>query len=98
MSEERIDELERLIEQLCTDLNEAHDEIMELQGCNEPKAYDWPEWSSQANSIRWAERLLGKGLAKTEQWSLYKESSEGKETTNDAHSEGTDTQDQAATE
>ncbi|HET9024817.1 MAG TPA: hypothetical protein VFN64_09610 [Burkholderiaceae bacterium] len=59
---------ERLIEQLCVDLNAAHDEILRLQRV--PSAqwaeHDWPEWSSPANSLRWAERRLNKPLSKTE--------------------------------
>lgn len=57
-------ELKNCIEQLCQDLNEAHNTIMQLQGCNNPQNYDWEEWSSQANSIRWAEKLLDKKLSK----------------------------------
>jgi hypothetical protein len=62
-----------LIEQLCKDLNQAHDELMVAQGCKrtETGKYDWPEWTPQANSIRIAEKLLGKRLAKTEAWTLY---------------------------
>jgi hypothetical protein len=54
---------ERAIEQLCVCLNDAHDEIVRLQG-GDPTRYDWPEWSGPANSIRWAERRLGKPLSK----------------------------------
>jgi hypothetical protein len=62
-----------LIEQICRDLNDAHNEILRLQGCaSESLArYDWPEWSSPANSIRAAERLLGRKLAKTDIWTMY---------------------------
>ena len=62
-----------LIAQLCRDLNSAHDEILRLQGCAADKlaVYDWPEWSPQANSIRWAEKVLGKRLAKTVAWTNY---------------------------
>lgn len=59
-------EQQRLIEQLCRDLNQAHDELMKAQGV-EPERIpklDWPEWTPQANSIRWAERLLAKPLSK----------------------------------
>lgn len=64
----------QLIEQLCKDLNEAHDELMVAQGVSrdDAKRYDWPEWTPQANSIRAAERLLGKRLAKTGLWSEFK--------------------------
>lgn len=60
-----------LVEQLVRDLNGAHDEIVRLHGCKDPQNYDWPEWTPQANSIRWAERLLGKKLAKTDIWTLF---------------------------
>jgi len=56
-----------MIEQFCRDLNEAHNEILRLQGVppEQYAAYDWPEWSAPANSIRWAEKTLGKPLSKT---------------------------------
>lgn len=62
-----------LIEQLCKDLNQAHDELMKAHGATEEQAsgLDWPEWTPQANSIRAAEILLGKKLAKTNAWSVY---------------------------
>jgi len=62
-----------LIEQLCKDLNQAHDELMKAQGATAEQAsgLDWPEWTPQANSIRAAEILLGKKLAKTNAWSVY---------------------------
>lgn len=62
----RITELERALEQACRDLNQAHDEVLRQQGCAETDfgKYDWPEWSPQANTIRWASRLLGKDLQK----------------------------------
>jgi hypothetical protein len=64
-----------LIEQLCKDLNSAHDELMMAQGAtlSEARLLDWLEWTPQANSIRAAELLLCKRLAKTKQWSLYKQ-------------------------
>jgi hypothetical protein len=57
----------RLIEQLCRDLNEAHNEILKLQGVTPEDygTYDWPEWSGPANSLRWAGRRLGKSVGKT---------------------------------
>jgi len=60
-----------IIEQLCRDLNDAHNEILRAQGVKPEDfdKYDWPEWSSPANSIRWAECLLKKRLAKTALWS-----------------------------
>jgi hypothetical protein len=56
-----------MIEQFCRDLNDAHNEILRLQGVQpeDYSKYDWPEWSAPANSIRWAERVLGKPLSKT---------------------------------
>lgn len=62
-----------LIEQICRDLNEAHNEILRQQGVVESEYYrfDWPEWSNQANSIRWAEDILKKKLAKTNNWTRY---------------------------
>lgn len=65
MSEER-----GLIEQFCKDLNQAHDEICKLQDLI-PFENDWPAWTPQANSIRQAEKILGKKLAKTDQWTLF---------------------------
>ena len=63
-------ELLVLSEQLVNDLNSAHDEICKLQKIK-PTEYDWPEWSTCANSIRAAEKLLKKKLAKTNSWTLY---------------------------
>jgi hypothetical protein len=63
----------RLIRQLCKDLNQAHDEILKLQNCVPENflLHDWPEWTPQANSIRWAERIIGQKLAKTNQWTKF---------------------------
>lgn len=68
-----------LIQQLCRDLNEAHNEILRQQGVAESDfgKYDWPEWTPQANSIRWAERETKTRLAKTDQWTLYPTVTEG---------------------
>ncbi len=63
-------ELLSLIEQLCKDLNGAQSEIVELQG-GDPLKFDWPEWTPQANSIRQAEKILKRKLAKTNNWTLY---------------------------
>ena len=62
-----------LVEQLCRDLNEAHNEILRQQGVAESDfgKYDWPEWSPQANSIRWAERETRTRQAKTDAWTLF---------------------------
>lgn len=58
------EECDGMIEQFCRDLNAAHDEIVRLQG-GDPAQFDWPEWSAPANSIRWAEKRLGRPLSKT---------------------------------
>ena len=62
-----------IIKQLCRDLNEAHNEILRQQGVTEAdyNKYDWPEWTNQANSIRWAECEIRERLAKTDIWTLY---------------------------
>jgi len=62
----RVEELERALEQACRDLQQAHNEILRAQGCAEDKFQDfaWPSWTSQANTIRWAEKLLSKELGK----------------------------------
>lgn len=69
------EEEEDLIRQLCCDLNSAHNELMQAFGSKdgEETQHDWPEWSSQANTIRWAEKLLGRKLAKTDAWTLFPE-------------------------
>ena len=67
--------MKALVEQLCYDLNQAHDELMKAQGMAAdmiPHA-DWPQWTPQANSIRAAERIIGKKLAKTDQWTIFPE-------------------------
>lgn len=62
--------VDAMIEQFCRDLNQAHDELCKVQGLD-PATHDWPEWTPQANSIRWAEKRLGRKLAKTNAWTLY---------------------------
>lgn len=64
---------DELIAQLCRDLNQAHDELMRAQGITDPSTLDWPEWTPQANSIREAESMLCRRLAKTNQWTMYPE-------------------------
>lgn len=66
------DDEREAIEMLCVSLNAAHDEIIRLQG-GDPTGRDWPEFSHPANSIRMAEKLLGKKLAKTNIWTYYPE-------------------------
>lgn len=58
--------VDALIEQLCRDLYSAHNEILKLRGCANADLvkHTWPSWSSQANSIRCAEQLLGRKLRK----------------------------------
>lgn len=65
--QERAIEAERALEQACHDLQQAHNEVLRAQGCDESDfgRYNWPSWSPQANTIRWAERLLGHDLSKT---------------------------------
>lgn len=64
-----------LLEQACCDLNQAHNEILKANGILEDQwlNHDWPEWTSQARTIRCAEALLGKKLAKTDQWTVFPE-------------------------
>lgn len=76
---EKDDETKRLVRALVWSLNDAHNEILKLQGCTDLYRYDWPEWSSPANSIRWAEKMLGEKLAKTNIWSMFPETSGAKE-------------------
>lgn len=78
-SQERIQELESALKQACLDLNAAHDKIVQLQDEDaDVRNHDWPEWSSPANTIRWAEELLETRLAKTENWTLYPSKAEGR--------------------
>ncbi len=62
----QLQEIARALEQACRDLQQAHDEIVVLQGVTRDAArnHDWPQWTPQANTIRWAEKLLGKELGK----------------------------------
>lgn len=71
---------EIIIECLCRDLNAAHDEIVRMHHPEiDASKQDWPEWSGPANSIRAAEKLLGKKLAKTNLWTLFPEHPTAKE-------------------
>ncbi len=63
-SKEEINKLKSALEQACYDLNSAHDEICKRQK-TDPEKSDWPEWTPQANTIRWAEELLNKKLSKS---------------------------------
>jgi hypothetical protein len=42
-----------------SDLKSAHAEICKLQGLDAAK-HDWPEWTPQANSIRWFKAIREK--------------------------------------
>ena len=46
------DALRDVMYQAENDLASAHAEIIKLQG-KDPKDYTWPEWSPQANTLRW---------------------------------------------
>jgi len=48
--------LREVMDQADKDLKSAHAEICKLQGLD-PAKHDWPQWSPQANSIRWHEKL-----------------------------------------
>ena len=45
-----------VIRQAESDLASAHAEICKLQGLD-PKTHTWPEWSPQANSLRWYDKI-----------------------------------------
>ena len=51
--------LQVVMRQLETDLKGAHAEIVKLQG-GDPEKYTWPEWSPQANSLRWFDAIRAK--------------------------------------
>lgn len=44
--------LEKVMQQAESDLASAHAEICKLQGVN-PTVHSWPDWSPQANTLRW---------------------------------------------
>lgn len=69
---DHLSEAKRIIEQFAKDLNQAHDEIVRLQDKSaDVSKFDWPEWTPQANTMRWAEQFLGKRLAKTNNWTIF---------------------------
>ena len=41
------------------DLKSAHAEICKLTGLD-PAGYDWPDWSPQANTLRWFAEIRNK--------------------------------------
>lgn len=49
-------EILSVFSQYRSDLKSAHTEICKLQGLD-PAKHDWPEWSPQANSLRWLDVL-----------------------------------------
>jgi hypothetical protein len=51
--------LKLLMAQTENDLAAAHAEICNLAGLD-PKSRTWPQWSSQANTLRWIEALREK--------------------------------------
>lgn len=74
-AEEALDRAATAMTNLAAALNEAHDAIMTMQGVD-PAAYDWPDHSPQAIAIREAETLLGRRLAKTEAWTMFRDDGE----------------------
>ena len=46
------DTLTEVMRQVEIDLKTAHAEICKYMGVD-PKTYSWPEWSPQANTLRW---------------------------------------------
>lgn len=45
-----------LINQVRSDFKTAHAEIIKLQG-GDPEKYTWPDWSPQANTLRWMDEI-----------------------------------------
>lgn len=57
--------LEKLLlvpDQVRSDLASAHAEICRLQWLD-PTAYNWPEWSPQANTLRWLDKIEAEARA-----------------------------------
>lgn len=50
------------MDQVVSDLASAHAEIVKLQG-GDPAKYTWPEWSPQANTLRWIPDLRARFIA-----------------------------------
>jgi len=48
--------LRDVLHQFESDLKSAHAEICKLQGLD-PATHTWPEWSPQANSLRWIDKI-----------------------------------------
>jgi hypothetical protein len=53
------DALAAVMQQAEADLASAHAEICKLQG-RDPATHSWPDWSPQANSLRWFAELRGR--------------------------------------
>lgn len=51
--------LRLLMAQYESDLKSAHAEISKLQGID-PKGHTWPEWTPQANTLRWIAEMRRK--------------------------------------
>lgn len=56
MTDTLADEIESLFGQFRSDLSTAHAEICKLQGLDQ-NSHTWPEWSPQANTLRWIENI-----------------------------------------
>jgi hypothetical protein len=54
---EALTEARRLCDQVPVDLSSAHAEICKLQGLD-PAKHSWPDWTPQANTLRWLEKLV----------------------------------------
>jgi hypothetical protein len=54
---EALREARRLCDQVPIDLSSAHAEICKLQKID-PAKHTWPDWTSQANTLRWIEGKL----------------------------------------
>lgn len=50
------DTLTEVMRQVEIDLKTAHAEICKLQG-DDPAKHSWPEWSPQANTLRWFDEI-----------------------------------------
>ena len=56
-----LETLELVMIQAEADLKSAHAEICKMQGID-PEKHDWPEWTPQANSLRWFKAIRAKFL------------------------------------
>lgn len=53
--------IEHMIAQHRVDLSSAHAEICKLQGLD-PETNTWPDWTPQANTLRWFKRIEAEHL------------------------------------